>query len=199
MMCACLVAFSVASCSGTPGASSEDDFSSKVNEFTIEAQNEGASDAQLALLDQIAAEGKVDIEMQRAAIRSALSCMEQGGLDVTYIEQPNGSGLLVPGYIASGNEQLGEQGTLDVIDECDTGEARWVSGLYQTQPTSQEQKEAYLDALIPQMSTCLIAAGYSVADDATGTDLQVQIARAEADTGQNLGCFAGDNGLSDSE
>jgi len=184
----------VASCAANVDNNDEPAFETKIDQSIDEAKAEGASDAQLALLDQIRESGKVDIEVQRTAMRSTVQCFIASGLEAKYEEAPNSNGLLLPGYDVgydvAKDPNLDSEDYLALIDECDRSESWWVSRLYQTQPTSVEQKEAYLDALIPQMRQCLVDAGYSVADDATGTDLQVQIARAEADTGQDLGCIA---------
>lgn len=173
------------------GASETDDgktdFNTQIESAIKEARSGGASDEQMALLEQSASEGEVSIESARVGARNFVRCMTDSGYYAEYVEEPNASGLVVPGYRVRLTDD--ENADSAATDECYSLEDQWVDTLYQTQPTSAQQRDEYMNALIPQMRRCLTDAGYPVDDNATATELQIQIARVEAETNTDLGCF----------
>jgi len=189
MLATVALATLLSGCGASETDDGETDFSAQVESAIEEARSGGASDGQMALLEQSASEGEVSIESARVGARNYIRCMTDGGYYAEYVEEPNASGLVVPGGRVRLSDGDDENALTAAMDECDTLEFLWVNQLYQTQPTSAQQREAYMNALIPQMRRCLTDAGYPVDDDATATELQVQIAEVEAETNTDLGCF----------
>jgi len=182
---------SLSGCGASKAGPENTDFQTNIKTSIEQARSGGASDEQMALLEQISSDGKVSIETARVAARSYVACMTKSGYYAEYVEEPNASGLVQPGYRVRLSDGDDENALTAAMDTCYALEDHWVDTLYQTQPTSAQQRDEYMNALMPQMRKCLTDAGYPVDDGATATELQVQIAKVESETNTDLRCFTG--------
>lgn len=150
----------VAGCTAEPedaGAPSE------ASDVLEAARQGGAGDAQIAVLEEAVETQEVTLDSARQAARNAVQCMSDNGLDASYVEETTSSGVVIPGYQASGPE--------DQIAACDTEHAYWVSQLYQIQPSSVQTLEDYADQQEPVLRACLEEAGVATDPEATGSEL----------------------------
>ena len=98
----------LAMCTGCTSTSPNDEFSSSykeqaaVYESTLEAFDEQierviadaragqSAETQIAMLEQAQREGEMSLESARAAARATVSCLQDAGLEASYIEQTDG-------------------------------------------------------------------------------------------------------------
>jgi hypothetical protein len=139
------------------------------------------------LLRDAAVAGELTAEQTREAARAAVDCMNEAGLTARYDETTTG-GLTLPGYIAelgtSGNEALQA-----ILDECDKQEYRWVSKVYQTQPTAVAVRDAHYEQFAPVARACLQGAGYEADPAADWTELESAMQAALQESGGEVNCF----------
>jgi hypothetical protein len=161
-------------------------FDEQIAAVIEQAEAEGAGDAQLAILRQAQVEGVLSIEGARAAARAAVECVNDAGSYAFYDEFTMESGLVVPGY----NSAATTSEELAIADACDYQEDRWVNMFYQTQPGSTAANEVYLEQQVPLVRSCLERNGYSVAPDATTSELLSQASQVREDTEWAVDCLA---------
>lgn len=184
LVCMSLV---VGACSHGPDAAADGtgDFDLRVTQALEEARNQGASDDQLASLEQASVDGGVSFEDAKTAAVATVSCMASQGLEATYQEDTIPNGVTIPGYTIQEPE---DSGLLAVIDQCEYSEFYWVNMLYQMQPSSIEANLAYIEKQEPVVRQCLEDAGYDTDPDATGMDLVLQSEDIAGSTGGALDC-----------
>lgn len=158
-------------------------------EALAEAQDGGASEAQLAALQEAAQAGSVTIEAAREAARRAVTCMDGAGLDAQYSETTLGDGLVVPGYLVASSEDEDSAATDVAIDDCVTREALWINKVFQLQPSSIQRKEDFANEQEPVLRACLEEHGIATDPDADGVGLANQAADARRDSGGDVDCL----------
>lgn len=157
-----------------------------VDPAIVEAEAGGAGEAQLAILRQARAEGELSIEDARAAARAGVTCVTDAGSEANYFEYISDSGLVIPGY-----SYLGDTPEQEAIgDACAAREDFWVNMVYQTQPSSLEANDAYVEQQAPLVRACLKREGYSIAPDATTIEVLRQALDVRAATGLAVDCLA---------
>jgi hypothetical protein len=151
-----------------------------------EAEAGGAGDAQLEILRQAQSDGKVSLEVARAANRAAVECVNDAGSSAFYQESTTAAGLVLPGFssLADTPEQMA------ISDACTTEVQFWVSGLYQMQPASLTLNDAYLEQQAPVVRSCLERNGYAADPEATTIELLRQAAQVKIDTESAVDCLA---------
>ncbi|WP_152648001.1 hypothetical protein [Demequina sediminicola] len=108
-------------------------FGNEVTQAQMDALEQGASDYQLALIDEIAAQGSVSYELAKDAAMRTVDCINDAGGDASYTESSEPGAGPLPGFLANGDPE-NEAAALALIDTCDYQEAHWVNYLYQVQP-----------------------------------------------------------------
>jgi hypothetical protein len=153
-----------------------------------DAEANGAGETQLSVLRHAQEVGGVTLEDARAAARAAVECMQDAGVDATYQEETEESGLVVPGYVAGWTN--GQAVPLAVIDACDQRDSFWVSMIYQTQPSSLESNDAYLERQLPVLIACLNDHGYTTDPSASPADLVRHALDVANQTGGTIDCVS---------
>lgn len=157
----------LAACSSAKVPTVDDPFTDQVAAAIEDAQAGGPSDAQLAILVQAQADGAIGLEAARTAGRAVVDCINVAGGGASYQEYTTGAGLIIPAGTAITN--TAEE--LALVDACTQQESYWVDYLYQTQPSSKKQQDAFLDAQAPLVRECMESKGESVPADATTRDV----------------------------
>ena len=154
----------------------------------MDATNGGASDTQLEILNRSLAADSVAFEDARDSAMAAVECMNNAGLEATYQEDHQDSGLVVPGYTA--HVGLEDDGTNETImATCDNQEAFWVNLLFQTQPSSVAYEDARIEELAPAFRECFDHYGVATDADATGQELQRLAIDEYADSDGAVDCL----------
>lgn len=167
---------SLAGCSQSKEAPSDvtsAEFADLMNQIISDARAGGASEAQVALLESAATSGELTIEQARESARSYMACLDTVGLNSDYVESTS-TGVVIPSvhvYAFTLEE-------METMQQCDTKENFWVNYVYQTQPSSIELQDAYLEQQRPALVACLEAAGIEVPDD---EDVRVTLNRAASE------------------
>lgn len=125
-----------------------------------------ASSAQIALIDDAATVGALDLAALKEAALAAVECMNTAGLNATVTSENRPSGFEVPGYTTA-SESLSEDSALAIIDECDRQHFYFVSRLYQTQPTAREAKDKHFARHREALMACLTENGVQIDQQAT--------------------------------
>lgn len=178
---------SSAGCTETtsPTAATDDVFA----EALAEAHEGGASDAQVAALQEAAKAGSVTIEAAREAARRTVTCMSDAGLDAQYSENTLGDGLVIPGYLVASPEDADSAAVDAAVDDCTTRESLWLTRVFQLQPSSIQQRDDFANQQEPVLRACLEGHGIATDPDADGVDLANQAAEAFGDSGGQVDCL----------
>ncbi len=123
-----LVASLVASCSAPaddPAPWAWEPFTEQIAAAIDDATAGGASDQQ---------EGRMTFDLAKAPDLNVIDCFNSVGGEARYEDMIRPSGLVLPGYRTSFAIDLPET----LFESCETEEFRWVSEVYQMQPSSRE-------------------------------------------------------------
>ena len=154
-----------------------------------DAKAGGASTSQIALLEQARKKGEVTVEMMREAVSGVSDCFEAGGGAVEPRDDVIVPGVVWPAYQVGYDESIGES-TIDLlVKSCEAQEYRWISSVYQTQPTSREALGQYVLSKEGVLRDCLEGFGVPTDPAADGWELAQQ-AVALDDVDVTLECFA---------
>lgn len=156
----------VGACSGGNSDDGSQDFTSRVDAAIAEAESHGASSRQLEQLRMAREKGSVSLDDARTAALAAIECMGAAGIQAQYSEIDDGSGVLIPSYLASlaGQDQ---DAASELIDACSRQEQQWISMIYQLQPSTQAVRDEGLIRALPAIRECLATHGVTVDDQAT--------------------------------
>lgn len=174
--------------SGTGGT----DVASFVEQVSVAVEaagSGGASDDQLAILREAQTSGELTFDQARQAALATIDCIEVGGGSVSYYEQREPSGLVVPGSILEAKDEEGLTRMEPVLDECVNLESFWVNKVYQLQPDSQEVRDAYVAKQAPAIRRCLEDNGYATDPEATPRDLVSRAFDVSRDTNNAVNCY----------
>lgn len=141
-----------------------------------EASLNGASAAQIELLESARDVGQVTVEATRQARRAFASCAADAGVRVSFTERtrPDGWVSTVTRVEGAGSSSDPSQ----VANGCERAEALWVTMLYDTQPSAVQATSDYLDGQGAVLRECLEKAGFRP-EDATGAELAILSTRTE--------------------
>jgi hypothetical protein len=153
-------------------------FAETVADLIAEAEQNGASDDQLALLEKAADDGKVELESARSAARAVVSCLHANGLTAEYLEAPDFKGYTIPEYrvVLEGTTEDPRRDT--IISTCADQEFTWVSQAYQLQPEARQMLGEYVESKESVLRTCLEDNGVETDPDAGGWELAHQALEA---------------------
>lgn len=170
-------------------------FAEQVARARVQALQEGASDAQLALLDRAEEEGAVSLAIARAALEGFFACLQDAGI----------------GYTDLGTASYGEfPRQLYTVSDGPSGEASLrcyeqefasIDGLYQTQPATLADIARQVMLRKDDIIVCLREAGISIEDDPTYDELHAALylgifgvprgARGgDAPAGESVDCYS---------
>ncbi len=172
-------------CATDPNWAASKDFAEVIEPAIQEAEAGGASDAQLEILRQAQAAGKLSLEDDRAAARAMVACVEDAGSYALLSDKTTESGLILPVYNYAANTPEQEA----IGEACDTKEAFWVNMVYQTQPSSVQSKDAYLNQQAPLVRACLEREGYATDPGDKTYDLLRQALQVKTDTQSAVDCL----------
>lgn len=154
------VAWSLAAC----GAKTPDqprpptEFAAKVTRELEEAHKQGASANQLAELESVARDLQVDVETARAAMHRTVECIVNAGYEADYMEEVM-DGVTIRPYLTYYDTGTGNADA--VYDECSRRESYWIEYLYETQPSTIDAQNKYLEQQLPTVIACLERNGVS--------------------------------------
>lgn len=185
--------FLLVGCAGPQSTS--DVFSQAVEPVIDEAREKGASDQQLAFLDEARGHGSLDFELAKQAVLNAVACMKEGGIDAQLSEYQTSAGLEVPGYsaaVASPTLDMSEEAAQEIVDNCDNRESWWVLSFYQTQPSSVQLVDVELASKARALWDCLERAGRldSLTNDATPREIANHASDVAFETNFRIDCVS---------
>jgi len=198
-----LVLFVFALLASACGAAPEDNekpwsrvaFAELMAEAIDEATKGGAGDEQMELLERAQADGAMSLEAARTAAQNVVDCFNEVGGDAKVVEETLDTGLVLPGYLAGFDDDLGTPQIEALIQGCDYAEHYWVNQVYQMQPTSRELVGQYAMSKEPVLRECLERAGMTTDPEATGWDLAHQALELFQSTNFEIDCL-GEAGIS---
>jgi hypothetical protein len=162
-------------------------FSDQISDAIDEAVAGGASDRQIALLEEARDAGSMTTEMTRLGVANVIECFTAYGGTAEPRDAIKAPGLINLGYLVGSDEDLGEAQIDLYVTSCDTQEFRWVSYIFQQQPSSRDIIGHHVMSQEPILRACLEREGIQTDPDATGWDL-AQLAlemNDESDVGLN--------------
>ena len=165
------IALCVSACStsGEVVAPTEDPAFTRLLASTVEeAQSGGASDAQLALLDEASKIGLVSPEIMKQAIGNVADCVTAVGLGFEWGEPTGPSSLPFFNYGISVPTDVDES----LMRECDAREVVFVSQLCQLQPAMERARRELIAGHLDAVVECLQEAGVAIDDDATVDEIR---------------------------
>lgn len=166
-------------------------FEQRIQEAILAAQEGGASEEQLILLEQASEVGEVNFDAARQAALSWVECVEEAGGTAEYHELTEPSGLVLPAtrILADDEEALAK--IEPAAESCLYSESYWVNQVYQLQPSSQVIRDTHLATIAPSIRECLEVNGYSTDPRATPDDLLSQASRVWQETDGAVSCYEG--------
>lgn len=188
-MATALVSVALMTGCASEAAGSDDPVFAEIIETAIaDAQSGGASDRQLAILEEARESGEVTIEQMREASRATVECMVDSGLDAEYQETTEPHGLVVPGYRVRVIGEVSESQQF-AADRCDDEHGLWVNMVYQGQPSSDRLWDELYNSRVDVIRACLEDAGYETEPDATGVELARQVGEIFGQTLGDVNCM----------
>lgn len=164
-------------------------FAQQVDRAIADAKAGGASESQLAVLEQAKREGDLSFEAAKAAMTSTVDCISAAGVDVEYSESAPRAGRTTPGYTAHlGTDDDGAR--MQVVESCDIQESFWVNWLYASQPSAQEAYDSYLLDHQDEFIACVKEAGVRLDDNPTADELNQAGMAALRESDGSTDCFA---------
>jgi hypothetical protein len=165
----------IAGCSADPTATPEPSsatelsFHESVLQARAEAEEQGADEAQLAILDEALTSDEIRFEDAQQALTAYGECLEGAGLALEGVQVIDDGGFKRFDYSVS----LGtDDAMLAVADACYLKTFNWVDMLYQTQPAATEADDAEFSAALPELIVCLKAGGVPVDDDSPADEVK---------------------------
>jgi hypothetical protein len=173
-------------CSADPtvGPGGEGSFAQMVSQAITDATEGGASQDQIAILEQAKDTGSISLEDDRRAARAAILCLTQNGTDAEYSESTSNAGVAIPGYVVTVDGAVKPTAPAP----CETKEFYWVNMVYQLQPSSQEATDANVEKRLPILRTCLIENGANVDESTTKAELLHAAVQLLKDTNGDVDC-----------
>lgn len=157
-----------------------------------DARAEGASDAQIALIERAIAEGEVTPALALEAIDNAFACLADAGSEGTLNPVEPGVELPEISYYYSAPPGVSE----DLLDSCLTENSMWVEMMYQVQPKAIAVIDAKFEENREYLIECLRGFGRVIDDDAPVDEIKHALvptldeldARGDTDAPLSLSC-----------
>lgn len=157
--------------------------SQSIADALSEAQEMGASEAQIHLLEEALDSGQMSLESARSATRRTVECITSAGSFAEYDEETINGGRILPGYIW-------ETSAAALNEECEKRESYWVNYLYQTQSSSLQEDAEFFEQQRPILLSCLQENGLDPDPDGDIYDLLRMAAELQASgTGTSGNCL----------
>lgn len=143
----------------------DSEFVKRLGRDLVAAQEAGASEEQLAVLERARESGEVSFEEYSAAVGRALRCLREAGVAVQDHGVDSHQGLekrsySVPIEAADRRTPLGYS-----VHRCVAEHSFWVERAYQLQPSSVEEKEAHFAEYRDAILDCLANNDIDVPDE----------------------------------
>lgn len=159
----------VSTSSGPVPADTSGDFTERLEAARADAVKDGASDAQLAIIDEAVTTGGITMEQLLVARDNYAQCLEAVGYTLHDLGVSDDNGYPYPDYSVeiptSGENQA-------LMDDCESTHFLHVDYLYQMQPSSQQAQENDFAAAMPKLIECLNDGGVDVPADTTADELK---------------------------
>lgn len=139
------------------------------------AAEEGASDAQLAIIDAAIEDGLMSMERLLEARDAYAQCLEATGFSLIDMGVEVNGGVAYPMYatqVSSGDSPEDSTAADNLERACMDQHFMFVDMLYQTQPIAAEASDVAFARALPQIIPCMQEAGVAVDDDATVDEVQ---------------------------
>lgn len=178
----CLVLVACGSDEGDQGESGNREFQAQAEAAIEQAKAEGASPAQIAILEEARRTGELSWEAYSASVDSFLRCVREAGLRVDIDEVDVHQGLMRRIYGVEVGENLEHEPT---VQACSAKHSRAVERLWQIQPASVEAQERQFKQIRDAVVECLTREGVTVNPEWTKEDLEVEAVAVMERTGTN--------------
>jgi hypothetical protein len=129
------------------------------------AESQGASEEQIALLERARKEGLVSYEIEHDGMVDFYGCLEDAGLSYKDLTVTAGRTFPRVDYQVFASEPT-------TMDTCYVEHVQFVDSLYSGQPAVVAEVEALVERGSADIAQCLRAAGYTVPDDLTYDELR---------------------------
>ncbi len=138
-----------------------------------EARNGGASAAQIAVLEEAAAAGKITYAQAEVQLAEYFACLEQSGLDPRREpDREDPPGYRIPDYtIGLGDEDADLDAALALVDVCYTEHYDFVDTAYQLQPAAIEAENADIESQRAEILECIAEHDGDADPDSTTDEL----------------------------
>lgn len=180
----------LSACSSAPGPTVAASADGVYAEALADAVANGASDAQVAELEQAVIDGSVSLEAARASVHRTVECLVDRGMNAEYTEGLSNGTTVVPSLSIHSDQ---DPTAVDAaFQECENLESAWTNYLYQTQASTIEAEQAYFEQQRPVLVACLEGEGIAIDPEGDIYDLlwaAVDTAHAAGDTG-GTNCLA---------
>lgn len=123
-----------------------------VHQVLAQARDNGASAAQIALLEEAAAQGEVTLEIARQARRNLQDCAATAGVDIQFHEVTRPDGWVE--WVTEFPDVEGRD-VQQVVKDCEDRESGLIVSVYSSQPSAVTAKEDYLNDQKPVLIACL--------------------------------------------
>ncbi|MGC4174296.1 hypothetical protein [Demequina sp.] len=177
----CVAIVALTACSSAvpePSASpTGSEFALLATDALNDARANGASDAQLHIIEDAIATGGISFDAIQEAVHATFACFDSAGVRYEEFAPAVTNGTLFPSYSFEGEEKTA------VADECIHTNSDYVEMLYMRQPSAIEAGLDAFEAGMPVLIACLRRLGYELDDDVTADELKALLVMREEDVG----------------
>lgn len=161
-----------------PSASPADgDFAALAASVLEDARADGASAAQIRIIEESLDSGEVSFEAVQGAVHATFACFDAAGVRYEELAPAVTNGILFPSYTFEGEDNSA------IADECIQANSNFVEMLYMRQPVAVEAANDAFEAGMPVLIDCLRRLGYEIDDDVTADELKAMLVMQEDDIG----------------
>lgn len=152
---------------GGPALPTDSPYSSDYAQILDLARMKGASDEQIAQIDEYIDGREIPYSVVQEAFTRTDACLEAAGL-----ESAINVSEVYPGYYSSdfmfrSKDGVTDEGDQDVGTACQDREVTYIGLLYDNQPGWIAARDAAFEARRPELLACLRDHGVAIEDDAT--------------------------------
>lgn len=171
----------LAGCTASPAVSSGDPAARTFAEIAegalADAKATGATDEQIAIIEEVVANGEVTYESVQAAVESTYACFDAAGIRYDALAPRMKGDIAYPQYAFEG------EGGSEVADACIHANSDYVEALYARQPAAVAASDQEFIAAMPVLIDCLEDLGYEIPADATMDEVKQVLVIEEEDIG----------------
>lgn len=157
-----------------PGGHVDPEFAALLDDELAGARAAGASEEQIAILEEARRTGEISFEVYNEAVDRALRCIRETGtnpFDGGVIEH---EGVQMRSYGVPEDAEAAHQAEPRpgwTVHQCVAEHSFWVESAYQRQPSSVEAMEAYFDQYRDAIVACLTEHGVDVDPDGSREEI----------------------------